>query len=241
MIRGIEFGVGNYERDDVEYANPNLDWANLMHIELPPIGRREGSCIQFNIDPTDYITEITVKHSPDAINALEFKTNDGKTHKIGSDQPDNNNEFNWEVTTVEFADNERLLGAYANVKGINGEIRLRSIGFFKSSCSLAPVVMVKELKPVHPKDPKINRPVIEGSKLKGLPDLSTLKTTDVRSFDSTTGSPDRKRMEHMGVAVLILIVLLSSCICCVAAYCVCKNRGKCFKKLSTSGGNQGMT
>lgn len=53
---------------------------------------------------------------------------------IGSDQSDARNEFNWTVTKVDLEEHERLQGAFGNVKSLNGMIRLRTIGFFKSDC-----------------------------------------------------------------------------------------------------------
>ena len=55
-------------------------------------------------------------------------------YAIGSDQEDATNEFDWIVTTYTFDEYERWQGAYGNAKSIGGMVRLRSIGFFKSSC-----------------------------------------------------------------------------------------------------------
>ena len=76
--------------------------------KLDFLGVHQGDCVQHNIDEGDFIRKITVKHSANAINVLEFLTENGVVKSIGSDQTDSNNEFNWEVTVIELGEHERL-------------------------------------------------------------------------------------------------------------------------------------
>ena len=150
MIRGLQFGIGGYERGDFEQlsiqrpetagiVDPQV---TLNDEKLDFLGVHQGDCVQHNIDEGDYIKTITVKHSENAINVLQFETEKGIVRSIGSDQDDDHNEFGWEVTVVELSEHERLQGAYSHVQRIRGEIRLSTIGFFTSNC------WYEEIKPI---------------------------------------------------------------------------------------------
>ena len=69
--------------------------------------RKGSNCRRYKLDEGDYITEITVKHSHDAIHYLGFKTKSGHMYAIGSDQEYATNEFEWIVTTYTFDEYER--------------------------------------------------------------------------------------------------------------------------------------
>ena len=99
------------------------------------IGPPAGNCFNFVFESTDFINKITVKHSENAINYLQFTTKKGLVRTVGSDQSDTNNEFNWEKTDVILSDHERLQGAFAHVGRVGlGGVRLKTIGFIKGDC-----------------------------------------------------------------------------------------------------------
>lgn len=61
-----------------------VDPSTLMQLRLNTLGIYKGNCFQFKLEPEDYITEITVKHSKNTINSLQFKTDLGQVKTVGS-------------------------------------------------------------------------------------------------------------------------------------------------------------
>ena len=140
------------------------------------MGVHSGECFAHNIDSGDYIKSITVKHSTDAINVLEFMTSNGVEKSIGSDQTDASDEFDQTVTVVEFQEHERLQGGFAHVDRIRGEIRLMTIGFLTNDCFFEPEKPL--VKPASNIVPQTTTIASTGSTTNNpfhmLPDLSTL-------------------------------------------------------------------
>ena len=204
-----------------------VDIKKLTQHQLPMLGLRMGSCFQFKLVEEDYITQITVKHSTNTINVLEFKTQQGQVKTVGSQQSDSNNMFNWKTSVIKFDEHERLQGGFAHIKHVMGAMQLSSIGFLKSDCWFGPKAKKETSERVDP------TPVPVVNNLNQLPTRDEYGKSTERPFESHSGSPGEtelvRKESQLGLVILMILTIIA---CCICGYFILKNRGKCFRKLS---------
>lgn len=132
-------------------------------------------------------------------------------------------------------EHERLQGAYAHVQRLRSEIRLSTIGFFKSDC------WFEETKPVA--KPVINLPSANDSSstsghtdpLKHLEtDHSGWSRSHITQLNSISGAPadEEANRRSTSVEIVVALVVMTLLLCCVCGYFILKNRGSCFRKPS---------
>lgn len=232
-IEGFQFELGAHKRAD--WANYVKEYipSHFLDIQLRILGKHNADCEKFEIDSEDYFKEVTIWHSPEAIHAFKFETNQGKLFNVGSNLDVSNGNL-WEDTSVQIGENERLLGAYGHVWRQGSEFSLRTIGFLKNECWAigstetlpkkethhAPAHYFEELREEDYKEMEMEEKN-SNSKLSQLP----LTTTHFNSkaFDSYSASPGQES-DSWAMVSLVLACLCSTISCCFCLYCFLKNR-----------------